>query len=510
MKFLFLLPIIIAVVLYSVYLKEVPIHLNQDELGFSLNAYSIAKTGFDENNRFLPLYFWHLGVMWSTPIIVYLTALVLKILPLTEEVIRIPSVIIGSLDILLIYFITIKIFKRRLYGLIASLFLLLTPPHFIHSRLLLDNLYIVPFMLAWLLLMTIFLERKNLFVLFLATFCLGIGVHSYHASKVMMSLYFLMTLIYLIPEIKRQKMLIPTALLGFCIPLLPLIPWLSKYPDTLTDQVKYTGLYDTNLSPLEGIKTLLTWQNLISKASIFISYFSPNFLFFSGDLSLIHSTREVGIFLLSYMILLPLGIINILKEQSKRFGLFIIIGFLSSPIAPALIGNQYRVSKELVILPFAAIIATFGIKFLLSSDKKLIKIFCMILVMAMVFQFSYFLNDYFGDYKVRSYGWFNYNIPGSLETILREDNKKPIKSIYLDNQVYFIDRYWKFYLIKHKKEELLLKTLYINPKQVDATDLPSGSLLYFRFDHQPIFLPSNILSISEPDGSDSFFIIYAQ
>ena len=336
------------------------------------------------------------------------------------------------------------------------------------------------------------------------------GVHSYHAAKVMMSLYFLITLIFLIPEIKKQKIIIPIAFLGFCLPLLPLIPWLFQYPDTLTDQVRYTGLYDTKLSPLEGIKTLFTWQNLTSKVSIFISYFNPNFLFFTGDLSLIHSTREVGIFLLSYIVLIPLGIIKILKEQNKRFGLLFIVGFLTSPIAPVLVGNQYRVSKELVILPFAAIIATYGIKFLLSFNQKLLKIFCILLIMAILLQFTFFLNDYFGNYRARSYGWFNYHIPGSLEAILDKEKKKPINNIYLDNQVYFIDRYWKFYLIKYKKEELLLKTFYINPKQVDATDLPSGSLLHFRFDHQPLSLPSNLQSIPEPDGSDSFFIIYAQ
>src|SRR3989344_4280427 len=91
--------------LYASLLERTPVHLNQDELGFALNAHSIAKTGFDENGRFLPLYFWHLGVMWSTPIIVYLTSLILKFLPLSESIIRLPSVFIGVVGISLMWFL---------------------------------------------------------------------------------------------------------------------------------------------------------------------------------------------------------------------------------------------------------------------------------------------------------------------------------------------------------------------------------------------------------------------
>src|SRR3989344_6509142 len=122
--------------LYASLLERTPVHLNQDELGFALNAYSIAKTGYDENGRFLPLYFWHLGVMWSTPIIVYLTSFVLKLFPLTEATVRFASVFIGIMDVVLIFYLAKKLFKKQLYGIIAAALLALTPVHFIHSRLL--------------------------------------------------------------------------------------------------------------------------------------------------------------------------------------------------------------------------------------------------------------------------------------------------------------------------------------------------------------------------------------
>lgn len=105
---LFVLLIFITAVVHGLFLYRTPVHFNQDELGFSLNAYSIVKSGSDENGRFLPLYFWHLGVMWSTPIIVYLTAVFLVFLPLSELTVRLPSVFVGLIDIVLIYFLAKK------------------------------------------------------------------------------------------------------------------------------------------------------------------------------------------------------------------------------------------------------------------------------------------------------------------------------------------------------------------------------------------------------------------
>ncbi len=121
--------VLISILIASFSLNQVPVHLNQDELGFTLNAHSISMGGFDENNRFLPLYFWHLGVIWSTPIIVYLTSLFLLILPVSEIVIRLPSVLVGVVDLVLIYLIAKKVFKNKFYGLVAALLLFITPPH---------------------------------------------------------------------------------------------------------------------------------------------------------------------------------------------------------------------------------------------------------------------------------------------------------------------------------------------------------------------------------------------
>ncbi|MBI2085765.1 glycosyltransferase family 39 protein [Candidatus Daviesbacteria bacterium] len=510
-KIKIILLLIIVSFFYTYSLDKVPVHLNRDELGFSLNAYSIAKTGFDENGRFFPLYFWHLGVMWATPIIVYLTALFLTVLPLSEITIRLPSIMIGLLNIILIYFLAKRIFDSEKLGLLAAFFLALTPVHFIQSRILLDNLFPIPFVLGWMVLIHLFFSKKNLWFLFLSTLLLGIGIHSYHATKVIMPIYILFTLWLVSLRYKKSKALILIPLLAFILPLLPLIPWLSQYPDTLTDQVRYTGLYNTKLNPLEGLITLLTPARITQMVVVYLKYFDPIFLFFKGDSSLIHSTGKIGVFLLPFVILLPLGIYQAFKRRGW-FNLLLIMGFFTAPSAAALVGNEYRASKELFILPFAALLATSAVKFLLFSRNKLAKILVLILIISVPIQFAFFLHDYFNDYRTRSYVWFDYDILGVQDAVLSEENIKSAKTIYFDNRIYYYtDRYWRFNLIKHNREDLFSKTFFFDPLTLGQAVFNPNSIVVTRFDHignlsTQISSLRLARSISEPDGTTSFYI----
>src|SRR6185436_3235394 len=80
--------------IYGLRLDRVPPYLSHDEVAFSLHAHSIAATGRDVNGRRFPLFFQVNSQLWATPVVVYTTAALLKIAPLTETVIRLPSVIV--------------------------------------------------------------------------------------------------------------------------------------------------------------------------------------------------------------------------------------------------------------------------------------------------------------------------------------------------------------------------------------------------------------------------------
>lgn len=503
-KFGLFLLIAMSGLLYGTFLSRVPVHLNQDELGFSLNAYSIAKTGFDENGSFMPFYFWHLGVMWATPIIVYLTAIFLKFLPLSEVIIRLPSVLVGITNVVLIWFLARRLFKSPKWAFICGVLLTLTPVQFIQSRILLDNLYPVPFILGWLLCLHKFWENKKTWLLLFGVFLLGVGVHSYHATKIMMPIYLLATIFVVWEEIKKKPILLAGVLLSFFLPLVPFIWWLQEYPDTLVDQVKYTRIYDTKLPPALGFLTLLSPQSLIHRADVFINFFNPSFLFLRGDESLIHSTQRTGVFLLPLAIFLPVGIVMAWKKYAT-LGKLLVFGFFTSPIAATVAGDHFRISRALFIIPFAILLATLGVKILLSKYPKI----TLVLLLLIPLQFGAFWYNYMKGYRFRSYQWFNYNIGGALESAIKHGKGKD--RIYLDKRVDFIDRYWRFYTIKQNSVDLQEKIALFDPYYLEEQEFPPNSLLVVQFNNvdgqkEKIGDFKKIDTIIEPDATSRFFI----
>ena len=74
----------------------------------------------------------------------------LKVAPLTEASVRIPTAVIGILDVFLIYAVARRLFHGPLYPALAALILALSPAHFIFSRQALDYICPLPFVLGWL------------------------------------------------------------------------------------------------------------------------------------------------------------------------------------------------------------------------------------------------------------------------------------------------------------------------------------------------------------------------
>jgi 4-amino-4-deoxy-L-arabinose transferase-like glycosyltransferase len=100
-------------------------------------------------------------------------------------------------------------------------------------------------------------------------------------------------------------------------------------------------------------------------------------------------------------------------------------------------------------------------------------------------QFSYFAADYFGDYRLRSSFWLGGNLRGALEDLIDRQQRDGAPRIYfstlastdgrMDTRNRWMDSYWRFYLTKHRRQDLLERTARFDPAQVTA--IPSGSLV---------------------------------
>lgn len=489
-----------AIFLYTYRLDTTPVHLNQDELMFSLNANSIARTGYDFYGKYMPFYFLHLDTFWATPIITYLTSIFLKFLPLTEWVVRLPSVLVAISSIALVMLLTNKIFKKLKITILTGLLMILTPGLFINSRLLLDNVYIIPFVVIWLIGIYVYLKTGSKYHLFISGLSLGLGIHSYHAAKIYMPLYFIFSILVLI-KTKASFKSFAIHCLGFAIPIIIFIPWLRMYPDTLFSQVKYVSGIDKDFSRF----------NLPRIVESYFSYFNPKILFTSGDRTLIHSTGKSGVFTFVTIFLLLFGLLEVVRRKDV-FSKILVFGLVTFPIAPSLINDPGRISRALIVIPFVILLSSYGIYYLSNSKDFLLRKLLYILIGAVLIEFSIFQNDYFGDYRLRSSGVFNNNIGGAIESAMSSLKSREVSKIYIDNNIPFARYYYKFYQIKNESEFSSWEVVEFGNQ--DFTKFKKGSLVVLSTANFPVGKPDKIggfektETIRELNGYETFLIYF--
>jgi len=143
-----LIPILfLGFILRVAYLDKFPIGLYSDEAVFGYNAYLLIQTGHDEYNRFWPVSLESFGD-WKPPMQAWLAIPFVWALGLNEYAVRLPSAILGTLTILIVYLLAkelltvgkvddeLKIVNCKLkIPLLAALLAAVSPWHIFMSRI---------------------------------------------------------------------------------------------------------------------------------------------------------------------------------------------------------------------------------------------------------------------------------------------------------------------------------------------------------------------------------------
>jgi 4-amino-4-deoxy-L-arabinose transferase-like glycosyltransferase len=514
-----------VLVLYTANLARAPVYLHEAEVLFALHAQSIATTGHDTNGRLLPLYFQmpEIGVnVWFHPLVVYAMVPWLKVLPLSETAIRLPSVLVGLVDVMLIYFIGARIFRSERWGLIAAGLLALTPSHFLHSRMAMDYLYPVPFVLAWLLCLLTFLDHQRPRRLFAATSFLGIGIYSYIASTIMMPLYLAITLAAVWATVDRPIRWWLIAMAGFAWPLCLLI-WFVFHPQVIVETLSRYGLDRGVAAPWPVgaptsvvLATMWRTARLSGRVSQYWSFFDPAYLFLTGGYAnVVNSTRHVGVFPMPFLALVPIGVAALARRQRPVVDALLIVAFASAPLAACLaVPEPYAIDRELELLPFGALIAAAGARALATTPSRTLRLAGVVLLAAVPLHFVFFSVDYYRDYPRVAAFWFNWNARDAIaETVALESRTRPA-TIYLStHHVANLEAYWKLYLIMYGRTDLLRRAVPFDSAGLDVRSIQSGSLLIVGPDDTAL-VPSidagllrSVATIPEPAGPPFFSIL---
>ena len=406
-----------ALIIYATRLDVSPVYLTHDEVIYARNAYSIATTGRDLNGQFLPISIPVTGTFYATPANIYLTAAFLTVLPLSEITIRLPSVLVGLLCVWMVCLITRRMLGAT-YGLVAALILLLTPAHFIHSRLGTDHLYVVACVLAW----WAILARDGTGIrpgrMFMASALLGLSLYTYLGAAITAPACVAITCVWLVMAGRRDTKIYVAAIAGFVVVAIPFVAWHLMHPGQYAQQIRMYALYDSQtLDAAQGARELAAPASVAERGAVYWDYFNPSFLFFAGDTGLLNGTRYAGVFLLPMLILIPAGILaSLMAGGSSRRLLMMLLAV--SPLAAVVVAERYRINRALILLPVAAVLASVAVEDLWQRRGRAGRWAAIVLIAFLPLQFGGFYRDYFGDYRVRSYPWFEYNMRGGMEEMI--------------------------------------------------------------------------------------------
>ena len=429
-------------ILYATRLGFAPIYLIHDEVTFSLQAASVAKSGRDLNGRLLPVYFSEPEfTAGRDPMMIYATAAALQVLPLSESAVRTPTALVGVLNVVLVTWLVHLLFGDLRLSLAAGVMLALSPGHFIHSRMALSVLYPVPFVIAWLIALRQMGDRPSARLLLMGGAVLGLGVYGYLASMVMMPVYLLLTAVVLAE--RRQFPMIRWTAIGFAVVLVPIMLWTIAHPERYSELMRAyrPGEVAAESTVVDAARVVVagTWRDKLSEWWL---YFDPDYLFVSGDSSMTNSTREAGLFPLALVVFLPIGIWRL--ARSRGFERLLLIGLITAPLAVVLTGvlhlHRYR---GMFVLPFGILVATYGLSVMWASPKRSWRVIATALLLTMPLQFAGFYRDYMGPYRERSSTWYGGNLRGALVEVMRHPPASG--HAYISRAIPYADVYWQFY-----------------------------------------------------------------
>ena len=299
---------------------KLPAILNRDEAALAYNAFLIKETAKDEWQTKWPLTFKSFGD-YKLPGYIYLLAALFTVLPINDFSTRLPSILAGSLLIIVAFFFARDILGvQKKSALLMSLLVAVSPVFFFYSRIAFEaNLALFLFVSA---LYFLFKEKENFLF---GSFLLFLAVLTYNTPLLLLP-FLIALLIYQIGWKNQKKWLRPTILLAL------ILAWAILNFYTLTAQKSgitifsdfttwesfanyrsgFGGIWQSILGNKYVFYSRLIWQNILES-------FSLNFLVQNGGSHPWHALPSYGhLFYLSYFLAIFM-LIDILGEIAIAF-----------------------------------------------------------------------------------------------------------------------------------------------------------------------------------------------
>ncbi len=389
---------VLAIALRFPFIDRFPAGFSGDEAIQGYTAWSILKTGRDEWGEFLPLFPRSFGD-FKPPLYTYLTIPSVALFGLSEFAVRLPSAVVGTATVILLFFLSQKLFGNFLISALSSLFLAISPWHFQFSRTALEANLVPFFLVLGLLLFLKGLENKQFFLLSFLTF--GFALYTYQSVKLFIPLLIIGLGWWAKDKIKLKWLFLPT--LVFLIFLAPIL--FSPQPRLFDVSI----FAKSQLAPLNEARFLCTktlpdglcriFHNKLNFWSTnflenYLSYFSPIFLFTPNRPSFSYANLP-GTPLL-YLFQLPLVLVGILAlTKYKKVRFVLLLWLLLAPLPAALTVGVMHVNRAVTFVPIFSIFSAVGVDFIYRQiATRFQKTFMVVVVVIAAMSLMFVLESY--------------------------------------------------------------------------------------------------------------------
>jgi len=509
--------LVVAALLRLWNLDSNPPHLSPDEASLGYNAYSILKTGRDEYGELLPMVFKSFGD-YKPGFYVYLTVPFVAVLGLNEWSVRLPSAIAGTVAVYLLYLLVKELLGYGLsfrstknmsvsgsksfllstvyqqLAMLASLLLAISPWHLHLSR----GAWEVNVSLTLTLTGILFFLKSFKFpkYLIISSFFFSLTFITYQGAKLSTAIVILTLFITFLKDIKIfLKINWKTALVSLALAFAVSSPALLSFTKGQTGRLTVFSIfsYPRPEEYLEGFLSkaeekvgdlnyyLFHSETLNFKRGIlgrYFNHFSGRFLFFEGDYqNPKHSSPNHGMLQFFDIVLIPIGLISLIRHKSRMTD-FVLLWLLLSPLPAVLTRDQVQAVRAFNMVIPLAIVSAYGALTLINYFKKfrftdyglskskhvflrylLFTVYCSLFTVS----FLYFLDSYFIHLPIHNAKHWSYGYKQVIEDLLPIQNN--YKTVYFQQSydqpyIYYLF-YSKYDPAKYQKNAIL--SYYLGP-----------------------------------------------
>ncbi len=375
-------------------LGTVPKGFYADEASIAYNAYCIANTGADEYGVRYPVFFRCFDT-YTDPVDVYSAVLPIQLFGLHQWSARLPSALFFLLACVA-FFVLLRAWRFRAWFALAGGFAFSIIPWVFplarngafagHTAALLG------LVMGLLVTDSALRQRSN----WLAAFAGVIWAFTLYAHQsvrpVLVLLAFGCGLALWRPLQRRWRVVLVMMISAFVV-LLPMIISIVRFPAAFTARFQQVGI----------VREPASFTDMaINVTGRYLEYFSPRFLFASGDHERRHHTGHGGELYWPLAPLILVGLYAAIRHwrYQPRYRV-LLVGLLASPVPAALTVDRMHSTRSLWGVVFWLLLAMVGAQALWRHSAMGRKLLVVICVAGFVESSMYFA-DYFGPYQTRS------------------------------------------------------------------------------------------------------------